>query len=83
MPTRSVFAIDLIERALATYVQAFLGLVIAAGADVPFEFSISSARAAALAALPAALAVLKAGIAKMVHDPDSASLAPIAAVPDD
>lgn len=66
------FVRDLVERVLATYVQAFAGLLIASWSDA---VDLSTLRAAAVAAIPAALAVVKAGMARMVGDPDTASLA--------
>ena len=49
---------DTAERVVATYVEVLIGLLIVADA-----IDISVAKAAAVAALPAALAVLKAAIA--------------------
>lgn len=65
--------LDAAERVIATYVQAFLGLVIAAGLDA---MSMSTLKAAAVAALPAALSALKAVVARTVGSPDDASLLP-------
>lgn len=67
----SQFLRDAIERIIATYLQAFLGLL-AAAAATPFD--VSSLRAAALAAAPAALAAAKALFARQLGDPESASL---------
>jgi hypothetical protein len=53
------FLTDLADRTLSTYLQAFLGLELS---DVTNLTSLGSTKAAALAALPAALAVLKAAI---------------------
>jgi hypothetical protein len=58
---------DALERVLATYVQAFIGLLITSGVT-----DVSAVQAAALAAIPAALSALKAVIAKRFGDPDSA-----------
>lgn len=66
------FWIDLAERAAATYVEAFLGLVIAAAAT---PIDIGTIQAAGIAAIPAGLAVIKAGLARFIGDPASASLA--------
>lgn len=49
---------DTAERVIATYVEVLIGLLIVADA-----IDISVAKAAAVAALPAALTVLKAAIA--------------------
>ena len=54
---------DTVERTIATYVQAFLGLVIASAAT---DITIGTVQAAAVSAIPAALAVLKAAIAARV-----------------
>jgi len=53
------FLIDLAERAVSTYVQAFLGLVIAAGVT-----SLDTIQAAAVAAIPAGLSVVKSLLAE-------------------
>ena len=63
----SPFFRDALERVLATYVQAFIGLLITSGVT-----DVSAVQAAALAAIPAALSALKAVIAKRFGDPDSA-----------
>ncbi len=66
------FWTDLTERAFFTYVEAFLGLLLAGA----FDFTdISALQAAGLAALPAGLAVIKAGIATRVGDSQSAGFA--------
>jgi hypothetical protein len=51
---------DALERVLSTYVQAFLGLLVAVPAA---DLDWSVAETAAIAALPAAAAVLKAILA--------------------
>lgn len=53
------FVRDLTERAGATYAQTFLGLLIASGV-----VDISAVKAAAVAAIPAALSVVKSLIAE-------------------
>ena len=63
---------DAIERVVSTYVQVFLGLLIAGGTNA---INIGTAKAAAIAAIPAALSVLKAILARQFGDPESASLA--------
>lgn len=65
------FWLDLIERTVATYAAAFLGLLLADGVDLT---SVGALRAAAVAALPAALTVLKGAVASFVGDPTSAAL---------
>lgn len=65
------FLLDALERVLSTYVQVFLGLLIASGVT-----GLDAVQSAALAAIPAALSALKAVIAKQFGDPDSASFRP-------
>ncbi|GAA2982872.1 holin [Kitasatospora sp. NPDC006786] len=65
------FILDLVERTVATYAAAFLGLLLADRFDLT---SISSLKAAAVAALPAALTVLKGAVATRVGDSTSAAL---------
>ena len=72
--TRKDFLIDLLERSMATYVETFLGLLIASGLGTPAD-RMALLEKAAIAAIPAALAVAKAGLAKFKGDPNSASLA--------
>jgi uncharacterized membrane protein len=64
------FLIDLAERAVATYIQALIGFLVAGATEV----NASGLQAAALAAIPAALSVAKSLIASQVGDPASASL---------
>ncbi|MEU3569405.1 holin [Kitasatospora sp. NPDC036755] len=65
------FVLDLVERTAATYVAAFLGLLLADQFDLT---SISALKAAAVSALPAALSVLKGAVATRIGDPASAAL---------
>lgn len=65
------FLTDLAERVASTYVVAFLGLLLADGVDLT---SIGTIRAAAIAALPAALSVIKGVVARYIGNPTSASL---------
>lgn len=61
------FLKDLADRTVSTYIQAFLGLELS---DMTNLTSLGATKAVALAALPAALAVLKAavkGAAKSDH----------------
>jgi hypothetical protein len=67
------FLLDLAERVGATYAVAFLGLLLADGFDLT---SVGALRAAAVAALPAALSVLKGVVGSFVGDPNSAALLP-------
>jgi hypothetical protein len=77
------FLADLAERTVATYAQAALGLLLA---DSTGMISISGVKAAAVAALPAALAVVKAALAGSVLSSGTASALPAttdtAAVPE-
>ncbi len=70
----SNFASDLVERVVVTYVEVFLGLLIASGFGVDGVTSLDTVEKAALAAIPAVLVVLKGLIAKKFGNPDSASL---------
>jgi len=67
------WALDTLERALATYAQAFIGLLIA---SPMLDLDLSTVRALAVAALPAALAVVKAALASRVQAISPASLVP-------
>lgn len=71
---RKRFVVDLVERVVATYVETFVGLLMVSGVT-----NLSTARTAAVAALPTALAVVKGAAAKFVGSRDSASLADVAA----
>ncbi|MGW1000735.1 holin [Streptomyces sp. NPDC002520] len=65
------FLIDIAERTVATYLEAFLGLLLAgAVVDLP------AARAAAVAAIPAALAVVKGALSAFVGTPGTAAALP-------
>jgi hypothetical protein len=64
------FLADLAERAASTYAQAFLGLELAAGTDL---LNVGGIKVAAIAALPAALSVIKSALAGQTGD-KSASL---------
>lgn len=66
-----IFLVDLAERAIATYVEAFLGLLIVSGVT-----DLSTLRTAAVAAVPAGLSVVKAGLARLIGDRESASMSP-------
>ena len=66
---------DLAERTVATYIETLAGLLIVGWADFGdvadfLDFGTS----AAIAAVPAALAVIKAGMARQRGDRDTASL---------
>lgn len=67
---------DALERTIATYLQAFVGLLIASPA---LNLDLGTVKALAVAALPAALAVIKAALASRVHGQSPASLVPVSA----
>lgn len=67
------WTLDTLERALATYAQSFIGLLIA---SPMLDLDLSTVRALAVAALPAALAVVKAALASRVQAISPASLVP-------
>ncbi|MEV0279741.1 holin [Streptomyces sp. NPDC050610] len=64
---------DIAERTVTAYVTTFLGLLMADGFDLT---SVSALKAAAVAALPAALSVLKGTIGTRVGDKSSAAWLP-------
>lgn len=68
------FVVDFAERVVATYVEVFLGLLIASWASVPEVGALSVLETAAVAAIPTALAALKALVAKYRGNGESASL---------
>jgi hypothetical protein len=70
------FLIDLGERTGATYLEAFLGLLLAGGIT-----SLSAAQSAAVAAIPAGLAVVKGALGAFLGRADTAALLPTAADP--
>lgn len=61
------FLRDAVERIISTYVQALIGLLLVSGVT-----DWTAVQAALVAAIPAALAALKAIIAQRFGDPDSA-----------
>jgi len=63
------YVVDLAERTVATYAEAFAGALLLHG-----TLSLTIAESALYAAIPAALAVVKAGLARFVGDPASAAL---------
>lgn len=69
------WVIDTLERTLATYVEVFLGLLVATWATDKLDLTLLSV--AALSAVPAALTVLKSALADLKGGTVSpASLAP-------
>lgn len=69
------FVRDIAERVASTYVQAFLGLLLASGFGVDGVLDLSVVVKAGVAALPAALSLIKGMLARAVGDSESASLA--------
>lgn len=55
------FSIDIIERAVATYLEAFVSLLMVANV-----IGLSTATAAAVAAVPAGLTVIKTGLSRFI-----------------
>lgn len=78
MTLKGRFFLDLFERAAFTYLETLLGLLIATGTDV---LDLSTAKVAAVAAIPAGLAVVKAGLASMIGTPGTAAVLPSGAEP--
>ena len=70
MFTRQWFK-DMAERALATFVQAFLAIIIASE-----TLNVSTLKAAMVAGIAAVLSAVKSALATKVGNPSSASLAP-------
>ncbi len=64
---------DIAERSVTAYVTTFLGLVMADGFDLT---NVSTLKATAVAALPAALSVLKGTLGTRVGDKTSAAWLP-------
>lgn len=67
----NAFLLDLAERTVASYLFAFIGLLLAAGTGV---VAVPVLTAAAVAAIPAGLSVLHGALGRFVGDPDSAGL---------
>jgi len=53
--------VDVAERAAATYLEAFIGLLLASGV-----LDVSTLKAAAVAAVPAALSVIKSAVSVLL-----------------
>lgn len=68
------FLADLAERTAATYVESLVGLLLLSWADIAELGALSVFEAAAVAAVPAALAVVKGGLATQRGDAGSASM---------
>jgi hypothetical protein len=68
------FWVDAVERVVATYVETFLGLMIGSAFVDSGKLNMGAVTAAAVAALPAALSLIKALVASRLGDPATASL---------
>lgn len=68
------FLADLAERAIATYAETLIGLLLASATGAHQVADMSSVAKLALAAVPAALSVVKSGLATLHGSTDSASL---------
>ena len=69
------FLIDLAERVVATYVETLIGLLLVGWSDFADLGSfLDFGTSAAVAAAPAALAVLKGGLARLRGDRENPSL---------
>ncbi|MET8297389.1 holin [Streptomyces sp. NPDC005180] len=64
---------DIVERTIATYAATFLGLLLADGFDIT---SLGALKAASIAALPAALSVVKGALGPLVGDSSTAGWLP-------
>lgn len=81
MTDRVRLFIDVLERAAATWFETFLGLFLAAGVfdgSTPGKLVLvlSAAQRAALAAIPAALAIIKGALSSFGGKRDSAAALP-------
>ncbi|MFF4409788.1 hypothetical protein [Streptomyces sp. NPDC001404] len=77
-PTGKAVA-DVAERTVLTYVEAFLGLLLAANATDLVDLSVL--QSAAVAAIPAALTVLKGAIGTQLGSAGTASWLPTTSDP--
>ena len=75
---------DILERAISTYAQTFLGLWTASGVGVDMG-GMSTLKLAALGGLPAALSVIKSALAAggPIGDPTGSILKTQNPIPDD
>ncbi|WP_329423974.1 holin [Streptomyces sp. NBC_01268] len=69
----SRLVLDTVERVVGTYAVAFLGLLLADGFDLT---NLSSLKAAAIAAIPAGLSVLKAAVGSLIGDQSTVGWVP-------
>ncbi|CAM5469030.1 hypothetical protein [Streptomyces aurantiogriseus] len=74
-PTRTPKLLaDIAERAVLTYVEAFLGLLLASGTTN--VVTLSTLESAAIAAIPAGLAVVKGAVGSLLGRAGTASWLP-------
>ena len=75
---------DILERALFTYIQTFLGLLSASGMGIDVG-GISTLKMAALGGLPAALSVIKGAVAAggPIGDASASIMKTTPPIPDD
>ncbi|MFE2323575.1 holin [Streptomyces sp. NPDC059385] len=69
----SRIVLDVVERTVAAWATTFLGLLLAANFDLT---DVSAVKAAAIAAIPAALSVVKGAVGAVVGDPSTAGWLP-------
>lgn len=69
----SRIVIDVVERTVAAYVTTFLGLLLAANFDLT---DVTAVKAAAIAAIPAGLSVIKGAVGSVLGDPGTAGWLP-------
>jgi hypothetical protein len=70
------YLLDLVERAGATYVESFLGLMVASGIGTNYLTDVSVWNKALIACAPTLLSIVKGGLARFTGAPNSASLLP-------
>lgn len=81
MSAKTKMIIDILERAFFTYAETFFGLLIAAnvwtGTQAGGLLSVLQVvQVAAVSAIPAALAILKGGLATLIGDRNTAAALP-------
>lgn len=69
----SRIVLDVVERTIAAWATTFLGLLLAANFDLT---DVGAVKAAAIAAIPAALSVVKAAVGTVIGDPTTAGWLP-------
>ena len=69
------------ERAIATYIQTFLGLIIVSAFNGGV-IDVSAIQAAAVAAIPALLSIVKSAVGSQIGDSNSPAWLPAPAAPE-